>query len=70
MVTQTIALEDIRGRSLEEILREVVQDSKYLVVRMPDGEEVVIEPKPRLEPLPALEGRVPEGWKDAIYAGR
>ena len=68
MVTQTIALEDIKERSLEEILREVAQGSKYLVVRMPDGEDVVIEPAPRLEPLPVLEGHVPEGWKDAVYA--
>lgn len=70
MVTQTIALEDIQERTLEEILHEVARDSKYLVVRMPDGEEVVIEPMPRLEPLPVLEGCIPEDWKDAIYARR
>jgi hypothetical protein len=68
MTTQTLVLEDIRERSLEEILWNVVKDSTRIVIRMPDGEEVVIELKPRLEPLPVLEGYVPEGWKDAVYA--
>ena len=34
---------------------------------MPSGDEVVIRPKPQLEPLPVLEGSIPEGWKDVIY---
>lgn len=67
MVTHTISLEEIKERSLEEILREVAKDDIYLVVQMPDGEEVVIEPKTRLKPLPVLEGYIPQGWKDAIY---
>jgi hypothetical protein len=65
MTTQTLVLEDIRERSLEEILWNVVKDSIQIVIRMPGGEEVIIGPKPRLEPLPVLEGYVPEGWKDA-----
>ena len=68
MTTQTLVLEDIRERSLEELLRDVVKHSVQIIVRMPDGEEVVIEPKPVLKPLPELEGHVPEGWKDAVYA--
>jgi hypothetical protein len=39
-----------------------------VTVLLPDGKEVVIEPKPHLQPLPELKGRVPEGWKDAVYA--
>ena len=27
-----------------------------------------MEAKPHLQPLPELEGSVPEGWKDAVYA--
>jgi len=68
MVTQTITLEDIKKRSLEEVFQEVVKGYIYLVVQMPDGEEIVIEPRPRLKPLPVLEGYIPEGWKDAVYA--
>jgi hypothetical protein len=49
-------------------LWNVVKDSIQIVIRMPGGEEVIIGPKPRLEPLPVLEGYVPEGWKDAVYA--
>jgi hypothetical protein len=48
------------------VLREVSKKATRLVVRLPDGDEVVIASKPRLKPLPVLEGRVPEGWKDAI----
>jgi hypothetical protein len=36
-------------------------------VVLPDGGEVLLEPKPALRPLPNLEGFVPEGWKDAVY---
>ena len=68
MTTQILALEDIRERSLEEVLWDVVKSYTYLVVRMPDGEEVVIEKKPCLKPLPVLEGCVPRGWKDAVYS--
>ena len=68
MTTETLVLEDIRGQSLEELLRDVVKGSTQVIVRMPDGEEVIIEPRPRLKPLPELEGYVPKGWKDAIYA--
>jgi hypothetical protein len=31
---------------------------------------VELEAMPRLEPLPVLKGRIPEGWKDAVYAHR
>ena len=68
MTTQTLALEDIGQRSLEEVLWDVVERYTYLVVLMPSGEEVVIGLKPQLKPLPVLEGYVPEGWKDAVYA--
>jgi hypothetical protein len=68
MVTQTITLEDIKKQSVEEIFQQVAQGHAHFVVQMPDGEEIVIESRPRLKPLPVLEGYIPEGWKDAIYA--
>jgi len=67
MTTQTLVLEDIREQSLEEVLWDVVKHYTHLVVRMPGGEQVAIESKPRLKPLPVLEGYVPRGWKDAVY---
>jgi hypothetical protein len=33
-----------------------------------DDDDSDAESKPKLEPLPVLEGYVPEGWKDAVYA--
>jgi len=29
-----------------------------------------LQPRPVLKPLPELEGRVPDGWKDAVNAAR
>jgi hypothetical protein len=67
MVEQTLSLEDLRERTLEEVLREVVARQEVLTVRLPEGESVAIQPVPRLKPLPILQSSVPEGWKDALY---
>ncbi len=67
MVTlHTSTLEELRERSLEQVLESVLEEQEILTVRMLSGQEVVIQPKPMLEPLPVLEGFVPAGWKDAI----
>jgi hypothetical protein len=65
MINRT--LDDLKGRTLEDVLWEVVKQREILTVRLPEGETVAIAPAPYLKPLPALEGFVPEGWKDAIY---
>lgn len=66
MGNRTMVLEELRGRSLEDVLREVVRRQEELMVRLPEGEMVAIKPSPRLRPLPVLDGFVPEGWKDAV----
>ncbi len=68
MVTQTITLEDIKKQSVEKIFQQVAQGRTHFIVQMPDGKEIVIESKSRLKPLPVLEGCIPHGWKDAVYA--
>ena len=68
MVAQMITLEDIKKRSLEELFREVAEGTTHLIVQMPDGGQVIIESRRRLKALPVLEGYVPEGWKDTVYA--
>ena len=60
-------LDELKGRTLEELLREVARSREPLTVVLEEGESVTIEPSSQLKPLPQLEGRVPEGWKDAIY---
>ena len=60
-------LEELKGRTLEELLHEVARSRESLTVIFEEGESVTIKPASQLEPLPVLEGRVPEGWKDAIY---
>ncbi len=63
-----LELDDLRGRTLEEILEEVATRQTVLMVRLPKGDTVAIQPSPHLKPLPVLEGSVPRSWKDAIYA--
>jgi len=68
MVDHTVTLDALQGRSVEEVLYDVVKQQVTLIIRLPDGQEVVIAPQPHLKPLPVLAGRLPAGWKDALYA--
>ena len=67
MTSQIVTLHDVKDRSVEELLQSVVAAQQVLDIVLPDGAEVVIQPKPSLQPLPVLDGMIPEGWKDAIY---
>jgi hypothetical protein len=60
-------LEELKGRTLAELLHEVARSRESITVVLEGGGSVTIEPTSQLKPLPMLEGRVPEGWKDAIY---
>jgi hypothetical protein len=68
MAGQTLTLAELQGAALERLLQDVAEQHLVVTVLLPDGKAVIIEPKPTLQPLPELEGRVPEGWKDAVYA--
>ncbi|MCP4659543.1 MAG: hypothetical protein GY856_29405 [bacterium] len=67
LTMHTMPVEEIRGTSIEEILNSVVADQTILTVKMPGGTEVLIQPKVELQPLPVLDGFVPQDWKDAVY---
>ena len=67
MTTQMLTLDDVKNRTIEELLRSVSTDQRVLDITLPDGTGIVIQPKPQLQPLPVLEGNLPAGWKDAIY---
>lgn len=67
MTMQTLTLADLKEGSLDKLLQEVADQHLTVTVLLPDGKEVVIGPKRDLQPLPELEGRIPEGWKDALY---
>jgi hypothetical protein len=67
MTHRTMTLEELKGRGLEDVLREVADRLEFLTVRLPDGREIQIQPSADLKPLPVLKGKVPEGWRDAIY---
>lgn len=67
MTIATVSLKELHVSSLEELLNRVIRDQLQLKIRLPDGEIVSVQPEPKLKPLPALEGSVPDHWKDAIY---
>jgi hypothetical protein len=67
MTNQTLTLAELAG-GIENVLQAVAEQQVKVTVLLPSGKEVIIEPKVTLQPLPELEGRVPEGWKDALYA--
>jgi hypothetical protein len=60
-------LEELKGRTLEDLLHEVARSRESITVVLEEGESVTIEPTAQLKPLPRLDGHVPEGWKDAAY---
>ncbi len=72
---RTLTLEDIQGRDLPGLLREVARGQDTLRIVLGDGEAVSLQPaapdsagEPRVpKSLPQLPGFVPPGWKDAIY---
>ena len=68
MTSKTLKLKEIETRQLKEILQVVLSNQLALTVQFPGGEEVIIQPKPVLKPLPILKGYVPRGWKEAIYS--
>ena len=68
MTEQAVTLQSLQGQGLDEFLQRIADQQTVVTVRLPDGREVVIESKRRLQPLPALKGTIPCGWKDAIYA--
>jgi hypothetical protein len=70
MGAQVLTLDEVKGRTFEDVIQDILAQEAIVTVLFPDGKAVVIEPKPRLKPLPKLSGRLPDGWKDAIYARR
>jgi hypothetical protein len=68
MGAQVLTFDEVKGRTFEDVIQDILAQEAIVTVLLPDGKAVVIEPKPRLKPLPELPGRLPEGWKDAIYA--
>ena len=67
MGERKLNLADVKKRSLDDLLREVIQNREPVMVVVEKGQEVEIRPV-RLKPLPELEESIPLGWKDGIYA--
>jgi hypothetical protein len=64
---QQVLLKDIKDESVEDLIKTILIDHKSLSIKLPDGEEIIIQAKTRLKPLPSLNGYIPDGWKEAIY---
>lgn len=67
MAERKLGLDELEGRTWEEVLREVARKQIVLTVQLPEGDLIAIRPAEALRPLPLLEGSVPAGWKDAVY---
>ena len=67
MVERTLNVNELKERSLLDVLREVSLRHERLNIVLGEGEVVSISPSVGLEPLPELEGCIPKGWKDAVY---
>lgn len=67
MPSQTLKLEAIKDMAVGEIIWQVLRERQTLTIWVSSDQEVVIEPKQKLKPLPVLDGYVPQGWQDAIY---
>lgn len=67
MADKTLNLNDVKDRPLDDLLNEVVRANESITVILEGGQAVEIRPM-GLKPLPVLEGSVPAGWKDGIYA--
>jgi hypothetical protein len=67
MSSRKLKLEAIKDISLEEVILRVLRENQGLTIQVSEEQEVVIQPQQKLRPLPVLDGRIPEGWEDAVY---
>ena len=67
MQGQILTMEELKDISFEEIIRQLLSQRNSLIVLVSDDEEVSIQLRSRLKPLPVLDGSIPAGWKEAIY---
>ena len=70
MIQQKMTLDQLKGLSLEDVLKAIADRQSSVTIRLADGREVVIGSKIQLKPLPELEGSVSAGWKTALYDGQ
>ena len=66
MAGQILNIEELRIVSVEEVVRQLLTRRDRLTIVVSEDEEVSIELKSRLKPLPVLDGKIPAGWKNAI----
>lgn len=74
---RTVTLQELHGRTVQDLVQEVARRRESLRIRLDDGDTVIFvvpssQNRPQdaaivLEPLPLLQGFVPEGWKEAVY---
>ncbi|MSS73446.1 MAG: hypothetical protein EXS64_18455 [Candidatus Latescibacteria bacterium] len=68
MPEKIVTVEDVKGRALDDLLREVARNHETITVVLEQGQAVEIRSLGALKPLPELKGSIPEGWKEGIYA--
>jgi hypothetical protein len=66
---RTVTIDDVKDRTLDDLLTEVAQSHDTITVVMPEGQSVLISPGQILKPLQRFRGTTTTGWKDALYGG-
>ncbi len=64
---RTVTLDDVKGRTLDDLLHEVARSHDTITVVLTEGDAVQISPGHILKPLRRLRGTRPTGWKEALY---
>lgn len=67
LAPQKRKIEELYGYALEAVPQGVVRDQQILTIEFPNGQEVIIQPKSSLQPLPVMDGHLPSDYKEAIY---
>ncbi|MBF0239738.1 MAG: hypothetical protein HQM12_18720 [SAR324 cluster bacterium] len=64
---ETVTLDEFKLLPIDEIFVSISTLRRSVSVKLPDGQEVLIQAKAQLKPLPVLQGYIPKGWKEGIY---
>ena len=67
MSLHSLSFEELKKLPFGEVIQQLLAQQKPLTVQVSNEQEVTVQLRPRLKPLPVLEGYLPDGWKDAIY---
>ncbi len=67
MTEQVLQFEEVKDTPLQNIIDRVLNEQTRFIIKISDGESIMIQTQPPLKPLPVFEGQLPDSWKEEIY---